>query len=109
MTEEEIQNNFIATHEMISKMTQYPPFSVNPMLREAISDEISKLPEFGYPLNYEALGRYYEPILQKFATEIEEASLWQSRYPLDKYEAAEAALNLEGLEDWEIELRLSGI
>jgi hypothetical protein len=107
MSEQDIQDNFIETHEMLSSMIQYPPFSINVDLRDALESEISKLPEFGYPLNIKALETYYSPILAKFATELEEASLWQSRYPFDRREAAEAALQLEGLPDWEIDIRLS--
>lgn len=93
-------------HTMVSSMLGYPPFSVDGNLRSAVQEEISKLPEFGEPPNPKILETYYEPVLEKFAMQFEEASLWQSRYPTDREDAARAALEMEGLDDWEIDIRV---
>jgi len=109
MNEQEIEAKFRSTHEMVSRLIKYPPFSTDTSLWEDIQEEISNLPPVGEPINYDVLNSYYEPILSKFAEQVEEASLWQSRYPLDRYEAAYVALTLDGLSESEIELRLLSI
>lgn len=107
--EEKAFDGFREQHDMISQMVKYPPFSTDNRIFDAVQDELDNLPSVGNPPNLETLKSYYQPIYEKFATEFEEASLWQSRYPLDRYEAARAALELEGIPDWEIDIRLISI
>ena len=93
-------------HELFSKMMQYPPFSIDSNISSAI---IQMLDKKGNPDEIEdpaGIASFYDDIMETFAQDFEEASLWMGRYPLDRSEAARAALELEGVPDWEIELRL---
>lgn len=97
---------FVVKHELFSKLMQYPPFSINPDIRDAVIDQLEKN---GNPDDIEdpaKIAGFYNNIMETFAQDFEEASLWMGRHPLDRSEAARAALELEGIPNWEIELRL---
>lgn len=109
MNLDQARNIFIEKHELLSKLMQYPPFSINVDLKRAFNDELYGDPETDGGDNIttpEQMATFYDGVMKSFEQELEEASLWLSRYPLDRYEAAQAALELEGVPDWKIELRL---
>jgi hypothetical protein len=96
--------------QMIGTMFRYPPFSTKSDLYfaaikmtggEEIPDNMSLDEAVDWQLQKQA------DVMQKYAQEFEEASLWMMRYPLDSDEATEMAMSMDGKSDDDIQIHLA--
>lgn len=104
------QKRFGEQHDMLSTLIQYPPFSSDMKKRSALVNALTD-PEVDEPASAEeavreAIARQ-EEAMKTFEIELEEASLWMARYPLDADEATELALRLDGVSEDDISVHLS--
>lgn len=103
MAEEE----FIQKHKEYSLLLDWPPFSTSHKKSDGYRDDviaedkrIMAAAEAGEDDAYE---RMYSTLEAKWADDLEEARLYQKRYPNSRNEAKQAALKAEGKENqtWE--------
>ena len=104
------QKRFMEQHDLLSALMDYPPFSSMPKKRQALVELMTGEEWDGVQTGDEvvrsAIARQDEA-MQKFEVELEEASLWMARYPLDPSEATAFALRLDGVSEDDIEVHLS--
>jgi len=96
--------------QLIGTMLRYPPFATNPKLYfDAI--EMAGGEEPPQDKSFEEISEWQlqkqADVLQKYAQEFEEASLWMMRFPFDSDEAVEMAMSIDGKSDDEISIHLA--
>lgn len=95
---------FYETHALIGQLVKFPPFSTDPDLAIELRKETVAAIEAlnGSDIDSE-WNAVHNPILQKYADEFGEASLWSARTGGNVSEAQELALALEGKTPEEIQ------
>jgi hypothetical protein len=95
---------FYDTHRLIGRLMQFPPFSIDEELRTQIEREsiaaIESLDGTEVDAEWNAV---HNPLLEKYADDFEEASMWSARTAGKASEAQELALALEGKTPEEIQ------
>lgn len=77
------------THKELSLLVDYPPFSINP------KEQNNFVEDFTLGLDEDEDDPFAE-VMQKWAEEIEEARMYQKRYPNDSEAATQAAAKIQG-------------
>jgi hypothetical protein len=107
MNENDAFKTFMTDHELIAKLMSYPPFATSASLRDDVAEKLASIGPVGNPPVPERLVSYHDPIKETFSEELEEASLWMDRYPLDNHEAIRASMEMDGIDDRTIDIHLS--
>jgi hypothetical protein len=77
------------THQELSLLVDYPPFSINP------KEQNNFVEDFTLGIDEDEDDPFAE-VMQKWAEEIEEARMYQKRYPNDSEAATQAAAKIQG-------------
>ncbi len=95
---------------VLGTMLRYPPFSTNSELYFAAMNMASG-GEFPENASVEEVVEWQlqkqADVMQKYAQEFEEASLWMVRYPFDSDEATEMAMSMDGASEDDIQIHLA--
>lgn len=92
------REEFNLAHNLIGLLVQFPPFSIDQDMRQQFQGEMSQA--INALIEAESgdseWNSAHNPLMEKYATELEEASLWNARSGGDSEEAKKLALALEG-------------
>jgi hypothetical protein len=92
------REEFYLAHDLIGTLVQFPPFSIDQDMRRQFQKEMTQAIEGLIQSNASdsEWNAAHNPLMEKYATELEEASLWNARSGRDSEEAKKLALALEG-------------
>lgn len=94
------QQEFVKKHGEYSKMLMYPPFTTSLKKREDymadLQKESNRIATLISQDDESALERMYSTLEAKWADDLDEARLYQKRYPDNPKDAQQAVLKMEG-------------
>lgn len=94
---------FVQKHTEYSKILDYPPFSTSLKKRDAYTGdcqrEVARIMSAANAEDENAHDRMFSTVEAKWADDLEEARLYQKRYPDNPQEAQIVVLKLEGREN----------
>jgi len=102
------REEFYLAHNLIGLLVKFPPFSIDQDMRRDFQKEMTQAIEVLIQSNASdsEWNSVHDPLMEKYATELEEASLWNARSGGDTEEAKKLALALEGKTPEEIKTYL---
>lgn len=91
------REEFYLAHELMGILMRFPPFSIDHDLAYGFQREtISAIEALGADSPDSEWNSVHNQAMEKYATELEEASLWNARSGGNSQEAIKLALALEG-------------
>lgn len=98
------RSEFYETHNLIGRLMQFPPFSVDDTLRTAVEREsIDAIEALDGSEVDDDWNSVHNELLKKYASDFEEASMWSARTGGKASEAQELALAIDGKTPEEIQ------
>jgi len=98
-----MEEDFVQKHKEYSLILDYPPFSTSLKKREEyqgdIRSEDARIISLIQNNDEKAYERMYSTLEAKWADDLEEARLYQKRYPKNPEEAQKVVLKMEGREN----------
>jgi hypothetical protein len=102
------REEFHLAHNLVGLLMTFPPFSIDQDMRKQFQSESVEAIEGLIESNASdsEWNSVHNPLMEKYATELEEASLWNARSGGNTEEAKKLALALEGKTPEEIKTYL---
>lgn len=98
-----MEEDFLQKHKEYSLILNYPPFSTSLKKREEYSGDIAsedqRIIALAQAGDEKAYDRMFSTLEAKWADDLEEARLYQKRYPDNPAEAQKVVLKMEGREN----------
>lgn len=98
-----MEEDFVQKHKEYSLILNYPPFSTSLKKREEYSGDIrsedQRIIALAKAGDEKAYDRMFSTLEAKWADDLEEARLYQKRYPDNPAEAQKVVLKMEGREN----------
>jgi hypothetical protein len=98
-----MEEDFVQKHKEYSLILNYPPFSTSLKKREEYASDIrsedARIISLIQDNDEKAYERMYSTLEAKWADDLEEARLYQKRYPNNPEEAQKVVLKMEGREN----------